>query len=68
MDETVRNTVISLPEHNNPDHNSEPAEHIKRNIEHVIKWKILYPAPLQKHLRKNLEAIFNTLYKPSLSN
>ena len=46
-------------------HKSEPAEHIKRNIDHVFNWKILCPAPSPKHLRKNLEAIFIALYKPS---
>ena len=66
--ETVRNTVTRWSEHNNPDHKSEPAEHIKRNIDHVFNWKILCPAPSQKHLRKNLEAIFIALYKPSLSD
>ena len=66
--ETVRNTVTRWSEHNNPDHKSEPAEHIKRNIDHVFNWNILCPAPSQKHLRKNLEAIFIALYKPSLSD
>ena len=41
---------------------------IKRNIKHVFKWKILCPGPSQKHLRKNLEAIFIALYKPSLND
>ena len=65
--ETARNTVTRWSEHN-PDHKSEPAEHIKRNIEHVFNWKILCPAPSQKHLRKNLEWIFIALYKPSLND
>ena len=34
--EAVRNTVTRWSEHNNPDHKSEPAEHIKRNIDHVF--------------------------------
>ena len=66
--ETVRNTVTRWSEHNNPDHKSELAEHIKRNIDHVFNWKILCPAPSQKHLRKNLEAIFIALYKLSLND
>ena len=66
--ETVRNKVTRWSEHNNPDYKSEPVEHIKRNIDHVFKWKILCPAPSQKHLRKNLEAIFIALYKPSLND
>ena len=66
--ETVRNTVPRWSEHNNPDHKSEPAEYIKRNIDHVFNWKILCPAPSQKYFRKNLEAIFIALYKPSLND
>ena len=66
--ETVRNTATRWLEHNNLDHKSEPAEHIKRNIDHLLKWKILCLAPSQKHLRKNLEAIFIALYKPSLND
>ena len=65
--ETVQNTVAWRSEHNNPDHKSEPARHIKRNIDHVFNWKILCQASSQKHLRKNLEAIFIALYKPSLN-
>ena len=34
--ETVRNTVTRWSEHNNPDHKSEPAEHIERNIDQVF--------------------------------
>ena len=51
-------------EHNNPDQKSKPVQHIKRNIEHVLKWKVLYPAPSQKHLRKKLEVIFIEIYTP----
>ena len=66
--ETVQNTVTRWCGHNNPDHKWKLAEHIKRNINHVFNWKILCPAPSQKHLQKNLEAIFIALYKPSQNN
>ena len=61
----VRNTVTRWSKHNNPDHKSEPAEHVKRNIAHVFNWKILCPAPSQKHLGKNLGPNFIALCKPS---
>ena len=61
-----RKTKVSEPEHIKK--TSEPAEHIKRNIDHVFNWKILCPASSQKHLMKNLEAIFIALYKPSLND
>ena len=63
-----KQSVTRWSRHNNPDHKSEPAEHIKRNTDHVFKWKILCTAPSQKHLRKNLEAISIALYQPSLSD
>ena len=50
--ETYVITVTRWSEHDNPDHKSEPVEHIKRNIDHLFNWKILCPAPSQKHLRK----------------
>ena len=66
--ETVRNTVTRWSEHNNTGHKSEPAEHIKGNVDHVFNWKILCPAHSKKHLRKDLEGIFIALYKPSLND
>ena len=41
---------------------------LNTNIDHVFHRKILCPAPSQKHLRKNLEAILIALYKPSLKD
>ena len=66
--ETVRNTVTLWSQHNNLNHNSEPAEHIKRNIDHVFHRKILCLAPSQKRLRKNLEPFLIALFKPSLKD
>ena len=66
--ETVRNTVIRWSEHSNPTHKSEPAEHINSNIEHTFAWKVLCHAPLEGHLRKNLEAIYIALFRPSLND
>ena len=60
------NRVTRWSEHNNPEHKLESVEHIKLNIDHVFNWKILCPGLSQKHLRKNLEAIFVALHKPSL--
>ena len=65
--ETVRNTEKRWSEHNNPNKDSEPARHLKRNCEHIFNWKILCNAPKNKPLRKNLEAIFIGWLKPSLN-
>ena len=65
--ETIRNTDIRWSEHNNPTHNSEPAKHIKRNIHHSITWSITPSASKNNVIRKNLEAIYIALLKPSLN-
>ena len=66
--ETVWNTVTRWSKHNNPDRKSEPAENIKRDIDHVLNWIALCAAPSKKHLRKNFQVIFIALYKPSLND
>ena len=30
---------------NNPEHNSEPARYILKNVDHIITWPIVAPAP-----------------------
>ena len=55
-------------EHENPTKKSEPSQHIKRNIHHTFTWKILCNAPTKLRERKNLEASFISLMKPSLND
>ena len=43
--ETCRNfETRGQLEHENPNHNSGPAQHIARNKEHSFEWKILHTA------------------------
>ena len=65
--ETHRNVKTRWMEHENPDKDSEPSRHIKRNINHTFKWKILCNAPKKLRERQNLEASFISLFKPSLN-
>ena len=62
---TVNNSLSKdfWSEHNNLDHSQNWLNTFKRNIDHVFNWKILCPAPSEKHPRKNLEAIFIALCK-----
>ena len=54
-------------EHKNPTHKSEPAQHIKNHIGHLLDWSILCNAPSNSQIRKNLEALFIGIMKPSLN-
>ena len=65
--ETERNTITRWAEHNNPRYNSEPAKHLQNNVEHKFDWKTLCQAPKNKRIRKNLEAIYISLLRPSLN-
>ena len=64
--EAIRNTATHWSEPNNPTHKSEPTQHIK-NIEHLFDWSILCNIPPNNQIRKNLEALFIGVMKPSLN-
>ena len=55
------------PEHDNPTKDSEPARHLNKHINHVFTCKILSHTSKKTDIRKNLEAIFIALSKPSLN-
>ena len=65
--ETKRNCITRWREHSNPTNKSEPARHIISNVEHEFEWNVLCHAPTNKNLRKNLEALFIGILKPSLN-
>ena len=66
--ETERNAVTRWAEHDNRNKSSEPARHLKLNPQHKFEWKIICRAPKRDKDRKNLEACFIALKKPSLNN
>ena len=63
----VRNTKTRWSQHKNPQHNSEAARHILKNVDHIITWTILAPAPKKTSISKKLEALFIAQLKPSLN-
>ena len=65
--ETERNVGKRWSEHNNPTERTKPARHLSNNIGHLFAWEILMPAPKDKRTRKNLEAFFIAVQKPSLN-
>ena len=65
--ETKRNTITRWSEHDNATKDSKPSRHLSKNINHVFTWKILCHLSKKIDIRKNLEAIFIALLKPSLN-
>ena len=65
--ETKRNVHVRWNEHNHPLGKSEPARHLRSNIDHVFDWKVLMSAPTKKGTRRNLEAFLIALKRPSLN-
>ena len=66
--ETKPNTAIRWGEHNNPTIDSEPADHLKKNIQHCFNWSIIVHASKNTRTRKNLEAIYIAKIRPSLND
>ena len=65
--ETKRNASARWEERNNPTKNSEPAKHLKSNINHVFNWVILCMASKNYKVRRNLEASYIALLRPTLN-
>ena len=66
--ESDRNATIRWNEHNKPNHDFRPAQHIKNNIDHCFTWKVVRGASPKKSKRKILEAFFIMKFKPSINN
>ena len=58
---------IRWEEHNGPTKMSEPAKHLKINFHHVFNWLILCKASQNYKVRRNLEASYIALLKPTLN-
>ena len=54
--ETEHNVVTRWDEHNNPMHDSEPAHHVKNDLNHSFNSLIISDTSTNKRIRKNLEA------------
>ena len=46
---------------------SEPSRYLKSNPVHAFTWKVIVTAPINDHMRKNLEPSFVALSRPSLN-
>ena len=65
--ETKKNVSVCYDEHNKPSKKSKPATHLKRNIDHYFTWRILCNVPSNARTRKNIEAFFIAIMRPSLN-
>ena len=66
--ETKGNVDIRWMEHNTPSDESNPAKHLRDNIDRSFTWKVIYNALNRKFARKILEACFIATMKPSLND
>ena len=66
--ETKRNVETRWGEHNDPRGSSEPSKHLYQNPGHKFQWNIIMNASTNSRIRKNLEASWVALKKPSLNN
>ena len=66
--ETDRCLHLRTAEHEDKRKASEPAKHLKLNVDHSFSWKILAHAPKECHKRKILEAFFISKFQPCLND
>ena len=66
--ETKRNVKIRWMEHNTPSDKSNPAKHLRDNIDHSFTWIVICNASNRKLACRLLEAYFTATMKPSLND
>ena len=65
--DTKRNVEILWEEYWDTNKISQPSRHSKSNPTHTFTWKVLIAALINDRVRKNLEAFFISLSRPSLN-
>ena len=58
IDETKRNVITCLNDHENPNKCSEQKQHLFQRPDDIFQWKVLMSAPMNNSQRKKLEAFF----------
>ena len=64
--ETKRNVEIRWMEYNTPSNKSNPAKHLRDNIDHSFTWKVICNVLSRRLACKILKAYFIATMKPSL--
>ena len=65
--ETKRNVSVRYGEHDKPSKKSQPAAQLEQSIDHYFTWRILCNEPSNPRTRKNIEALFIAIMRPSLN-
>ena len=65
--EMKRNVEIRWEQHSDINEMSEPSRHLKINPTHIFTLKVLMTERINNSVRKNLEASFIALRRPSLN-
>ena len=66
--ETKRNSEVRWKEHCSGKGNSEVANHLLLNNNHIFTWEILSKAPINTNKRKILEVYYIRKFKPTLND
>ena len=66
--ETIRNVNIRWNEHEGIRKKSEPAKHLRENLNHKFKRETLLEAPKSYRQWKNFQTSFMAIMGPTLSN
>ena len=66
--ETKQNVEVRWFDHNNPKNQSEPAKHLRANVNHQFTWRVISPAPDFYKTRKVLEAFYICTKRPTLND
>ena len=67
VEETKRNVSARYDEHNKSYNKSKPAAHVEQNNDHYFTWRVLCNVPSNTRTRKNIEAFFIAIMRPSLN-
>ena len=65
--ETKRKVSVRYDEHNKPSKKLKPAAHLEQHSDHYFTWRILCNVPSNARTRKNIEAFFIAIMRPSLN-
>ena len=67
LERPKKKVSVRYDEHNKSSNKLKPAACHEQNIDHYFTWKIICNAPSNTRTRKNIEAFFTAIMRPSLN-